>query len=70
MPDDSGVGKGMQKLMGKDNPHVRDQERQLENYLRKIGFVDGTEEGTEKEVGREGEVEGEGKKIGYIILSI
>lgn len=70
MPDDSGIGKGMHKLMGKDNPHVRDQEQQLESYLLKIGFVDGTEEGTGRDVGRKSEVEDEGKKIKYIIVAL
>ena len=71
MLDDVGTGKGLQKFLGGNNPLVRDQERQVGEYLQKAGYVTGPGEKNVEELGKKSNVANEGvKKIGIILVAL
>lgn len=71
MPDDSGSGKGLQKLLGEDNPQVRMWELQLAAILQNASFVTDTEEksGTELLTKSGGENDGL-EKFNFIFMAL
>ena len=71
MPDDSGSGKGLQKLLGEDNPQVRMWDLQLAAVLQKAGFVTETEEKSRTQLQMKSGVDNEEReKFGFIIMAL
>ena len=71
MPDDSGSGKGLKKLLGEDNPQVRMWDLQLAIVLQNAGFVTDSEEKTGAELQTKSVVDKEEReKFGFIFMAL